>query len=172
MVMRIAGCGLRDTLLGMRILWSAVAVLCAGCCSLRAADAIEEKAVVAAVQTLFDGMSAHDGAKIRSVMTADARLTRIRGDQPAVTVPLEQFLKGIESSQARILERMWDPKVLLRGRLAAVWAEYDFHADGKFTHCGIDSFLLVKAADAWKITTIAYTMETEGCAPSPLGPPK
>jgi len=132
----------------------------------------EEKAVVAAVKTVFDGMAAHDAAKIQGGLAPDARLTRVRGDQPAATVSAEQFVKGIEANHSHLLERMWDPKVMLRGRLAAVWAPYDFHADGKFTHCGVDSFLLVKGADGWKITSIAYTVETEACAPSPLGPPK
>jgi hypothetical protein len=155
----------------MRIV-GVLALLWAGCCGLPAADTGEEKAVVAAVQALFDGMAAHDGAKLQSALAADARLTRLRGDQLPVTVAAEQFVKGIEANHSRLLERMWDPKVMVRGRLAAVWAEYDFHADGKFTHCGVDSFLLVKGADGWKITSIAYTVETEGCSPSPLGPPK
>jgi len=139
---------------------------------LGAADSGEEKAVVAAIQKVFDGMAAHDGALIRSVVTEDARLTRVRGDQPVATSSIDQFVHGIEGNQGRLLERMWDPKVMVSGRLAAVWAPYDFHLDGKLNHCGIDSFLMAKTAEGWKITSIAYTVETEGCAPSPLGPPK
>lgn len=137
-----------------------------------AADSGEDNAILATVQRMFDGMAAHDGAMIRGAMTADARITPIRGDQPGAAVSVEQFAHSMETNQSRLLERMWAPKVMVRGHLASVWAEYDFHKDGKFTHCGIDAFLLFKTADGWKISSIAYTAETEGCAPSPLGPPK
>lgn len=139
---------------------------------LHAADSDEEKAVLATIQKVFDGMAAHDAAAIRAVMAEDARLTPIRGDRPVSSVSVDQFLKGIEGNQAKLLERIWDPKVMVSGRLAAVWAPYDFHSDGKFGHCGIDSFLMARTADGWKITSIAWTAETEGCKPSPLGPPK
>jgi ketosteroid isomerase-like protein len=157
----------------MRILWcAALWMAVVGGAGMQAADSGEEKAIVAAIQKVFDGMAAHDPGMIRSVMMDDARLTAIRGDRPAASLSVEQFLKGIEGNQSKLLERMWDPKVMVRGRLAAVWAEYDFHSDGKFGHCGVDSFLMVKTADGWKISSIAWTAETEGCAPSPLGPPK
>jgi Putative lumazine-binding len=156
----------------MRILWCAVAVATAGSMVLRAADSSGETAVLAAVQKVFDGMAAHDTRMMRSVMMDDARLTAIRGDRPATGISVDQFLKGIEGNQSRLLERIWDPKVMVSGRLAAVWAEYDFHSDGQFGHCGVDSFLMVKTAEGWKISSIAWTAETEGCAPSPLGPPK
>ncbi len=45
----------------------------------------------------------------------------------------------------------------------------DFHADGKFSHCGIDVFNLVRMPDGWKISGGMFTMQREGCAESPLG---
>ena len=50
-------------------------------------------------------------------------------------------------------------------------APYDFHRDGEFSHCGVDAFTLVRTESGWKISGGVYTVETEGCAPSPLGPP-
>ena len=52
-----------------------------------------------------------------------------------------------------------------------VWAPYDFHVNGAFSHCGVDVFSLVRTAEGWRIAAVAYTVEREGCAPSPLGPP-
>ena len=156
----------------MRILWQTLILIAAAAPVLPAADSEEEKAIVAAVQKVFDGMAAHDPAMIRSVVTDDARLTRVRGDQPAASTSIDQFVHGIEGNKARLLERMWEPKILVSGRLAAVWAPYDFHSDGKLTHCGIDSFLMVKDAGGWKISSIAYTVVTDACGTSPLGPPK
>ena len=67
---------------------------------------------------------------------------------------------------------MWEPKVLIRGAIAQLWAPYDFHREGKFNHCGIDSVSLVKVGGAWKIAGISYTSETLNCPASPLGPVK
>jgi hypothetical protein len=66
---------------------------------------------------------------------------------------------------------MWKPKVLEQGSIAVVWADYDFHLNGKFSHCGIDAINLVKAEKSWKIAGIVFSKTVSGCGPSPLGPP-
>jgi hypothetical protein len=65
---------------------------------------------------------------------------------------------------------MWDPLVLVHGRIAVVWAPYDFHINGEFSHCGVDAFTLIKTENGWQIAGAAYTIEPKGCAASPLGP--
>jgi hypothetical protein len=138
--------------------------------SLAAADG-DEKSILAAMQKLFDGMAAHDAAMIKSAMTADARLVRVRQGKTASTSG-DDFATSIAGNKNQLLERIWSPTVLVRGNIAMVWAEYDFHSNGKFHHCGIDAFLMLKTDEGWKASTISDTSETEGCKPSPLGPPK
>ena len=48
---------------------------------------------------------------------------------------------------------------------------YDFWIDGKFSHCGIDAFDLIKTEEGWKLAGGVYTIESK-CEPSPLGPLK
>jgi ketosteroid isomerase-like protein len=146
-------------------------VLLAPLC-MAAAGADEEKSVLAAVQQLFDGMSAHDAAMIKGAMTPDAKLIGARSGRPASTVSRDDFAASIAANKSQLLERIWNPQVLVRGNIAMVWAEYDFHANGTFNHCGIDTFLMLKTEEGWKATAISYTSETEGCKPSPLGAPK
>ena len=141
------------------------------CLSLAAADP-EEKAVVDTVQKMFDGMTAHNAEAIKSVMTPDARAVGIRDGKMGTPRSRDELAQGIAGGQTPILERMWNPQVLVRGKIANVWTEYDFHNNGKFSHCGIDTFLLLKTDEGWKIFSLTYTMETQGCKPSPLGPPK
>ncbi len=65
---------------------------------------------------------------------------------------------------ANVLERFTGaPRVLVRGRVAQVWGEYEFLRDGKFSHCGVDAVSLFKTVEGWKIATIVYTAETTGC---------
>jgi hypothetical protein len=49
--------------------------------------------------------------------------------------------------------------------MAQVWAPYDFHLDGKFSHCGVDMFTLVQGKDGWRIAAIAYTGRKDACPP-------
>ena len=132
----------------------------------------EVNAVVATVQKLFDAMAKHDPDAARAVLLGDGRIVAIKADGSVSGGTQEQFAARLSTMKEPILERMWNPTVLVQGRIAQLWAEYDFRRAGKFSHCGIDSVSLAKSGDQWKITGIAYTMETEGCAPSPLGEPK
>lgn len=130
-----------------------------------------EKEILDAVQGTFDAMAAKDQEQLKKLFLADARLISMRGTQLSNT-PAEQFTARIAAIKEPILERMWNPKVMLDGNIAVLWAEYDFHRSGKFSHCGIDVVNLLKTGDGWKITSIQYTVQTDGCKPSPLGPPK
>jgi len=128
------------------------------------AQTSDEEAAIATVQRTFDGMAAHDAAMIRSTMLPDARLYSVRDTgAPAVTAA-EDFISRIAAAQGALLERFTErPRVLIRGRMAQVWGEYEFLRDGKFNHCGVDTATLFKTADGWKIAALAYTTETMGC---------
>ena len=133
-----------------------------------AEDPGEEKLVTGAVQKLFDAMAAHDSDAARAVTIPEGRVVGV-GEKRTSNISQEEFAARLATTKdSGYLERMWNPKVNIRGSIANVWADYDFHLNGKFTHCGIDSFSLVKSGGTWKIAGIVYTVETAGCAPSPL----
>lgn len=129
----------------------------------------------APVDRLFDAMGRRDTAAMRALLTPGSRLVSIRGDSagaaPRVTNDTA-FFRSLAVGHGQLRERIWSPIVRLRGPLAIVWAPYDFHVDGRRTHCGIDAFTLVRADSVWRITDIAYTVERRNCADSPLGPPR
>ena len=126
--------------------------------------------ITALVQKTFDAMAAKDGPAIESCFTKDARLIAIRESGESSSTNVADFAKRISSATFKVLERMWNPEVRISGRLATLWAPYDFHRDGKRTHCGIDQVDLVQTPDGWRIATLIYTIETKACPDSPLGP--
>ena len=135
----------------------------------------EEKAVLAAVQGFFDSMVTKDIEAAKKVLVPEGRLfsVRVQDGEKVVRISSNQdFIDGLARSTDDWLERMWDPEVKIRGSIATVWTPYDFHINGKFSHCGIDAFDLVKKDGAWMISGGTYTVERTGCAESPLGPPK
>jgi hypothetical protein len=128
-----------------------------------AADTSDEIDVLAAVQKTFDGMAANDAAKILAAMTPDARLYGVRNGAP-YAMSAEQWANRIATIKSQLIERFTKaPAVTIHGAIANVWGEYEFLRDGKFGHCGVDSFNLLKTAEGWKVATILDTEETTGC---------
>jgi hypothetical protein len=124
----------------------------------------------AVVQKLFDAMAARDALAAKSLFVPDAGLFSLGTNGKANRMPLIDFLNVLGSGKAEWKERIWNANVLVHGAIAVVWAPYDFHLSGNFTHCGYDSISLLKTAAGWKITYISDTRETEGCV-NPIGPP-
>jgi hypothetical protein len=147
-------------------------LLLSGCAFLFAGPATGENEAIATVQQLFDAMAAHNADATHALFTPGATLVAVRANGAVSTSTSEEFVAHVGTAKQPWLERMWNSKVLIHGGLAVVWADYDFHLNAKFSHCGVDSVTLVNISGGWKISGIAYTMETSGCAPSPLGPPK
>ena len=129
-----------------------------------AAQTSDEKDVVAAVQKTFDGMAANDAGKILASMTADARLYGVRANGSSYSLPAEQWANRLVGLKSEFVERFTkSPAVSIHGTIANVWGEYELLRDGKFSHCGVDSFNLLKTAEGWKVAAILDTEETTGC---------
>lgn len=72
-----------------------------------------------------------------------------------------------------VTERGWSPEVRVNGPLAMVWYPYDLYLDGKWSHCGVDAFTLIKHDGRWHIATMAWSAEQPpACEKHPNGPPR
>jgi hypothetical protein len=134
----------------------------------------DREAVLATVQTFFDTMTARDVEGARRVMVPDGRFYAMEMRKPTTALQSftsEEYFGRLQRSQRTNRERIWNPEVRVHGLIATVWAPYDLWTDGKFSHCGVDAFDLIKTAEGWKISGGAFTMES-ACEPSPLGPLK
>lgn len=130
--------------------------------------------ILGTVQQFFDALGTRDVQMARQGMIMDGQYHRVREDAGQTSiqrVTFEEFASTLSSSDVVLLERMWEPTVLHHGPIAMVWTDYDFHRDGNFSHCGVDAFHLVRTDSGWKISSIVFTVEPQGCVPSPLGPP-
>lgn len=130
--------------------------------------------VVATAETLLRAISTRDGALAQSVIhpAADFVATgpAAGGNTRVVFTSGDSTVVQLATARERYHERMWQATALVTGDVAVVSAPYDFHIDGAFSHCGTDTFTLVRHEGRWRITHVAYTVERDGCRPSPLGP--
>lgn len=126
--------------------------------------------VVSTVQRLFDAMAARDAAGILALLTPEAGIASIRPNQSLNQISGADFAARIAASKDALLERIWQPEVRVAGRIATLWAPYDFHIGTRLSHCGVDSITLFATPEGWKVAGVYYSVvEAAQCAPSPLG---
>lgn len=128
----------------------------------------EEDAVKNTVNLLFDGMRKSNGDMIRNAFASEGILQTVIVTRDKKTVvrtePLDTFIKVITTPHKELYdERIVFETIKIDGDLAIVWAPYQFFLDDKFSHCGIDSFQLVKIDSVWKIQYLIDTRKREGC---------
>jgi hypothetical protein len=131
----------------------------------------ERTAVLATVQKVFDAMRTRDTLLLKSAFDSSARLVGVQaprggsgGEIITLTTPSQfgaGFVRGNPATPWN--ERMYDPEVRIDDNVAQVWGYYTFHLGTTFNHCGVDAFMLVKVAGAWKITQVADSHRTVGC---------
>ena len=141
--------------------------------STAAPPSAERDAVVAAAQSLFDGMRTRDTARLRALVAPHVSFVATQIDsagRPHVSSQrIGDFLVRVAAGGEELRERMWEPVVHIDGAIATLWAPYDFHMGARFSHCGHDAFHLARTESGWIITAVAFTVQPKGCAPSPLG---
>lgn len=121
------------------------------------------------VKEMLIAISTNDIEKVKNHVLEEGRVFRIRKDGISFRSNTD-FFKQTADQSTDYFERMWDPIIMYRGDLAIAWTTYDFHLNGKFSHCGAESFTLTRFNNRWMVVDWAYTAnETENCN-SPLGP--
>ena len=117
----------------------------------KSAQSANDQAIMAPINNLFDAMRAHDGDKILSQFTATAHLQRAGKDNQVKSSSLAKFATSIGKATKYLDEQLFNVTILQSGNLASVWTPFAFYVDKKLSHCGVNSFQLVKGADGWKI---------------------
>ena len=146
--------------------WLLVAVLMARVGLLSAQDAPDRDAILSTVNRFFAGMKARDTALMRSAVDSGAAAVAVAYRDGIPTIVATSF----QAAAARIAalssgpeERLLAAEVWQDGDVAMVWAPYRVDRAGAESHCGHDSFTLIRRADRWLIADGAYTARPDGC---------
>jgi hypothetical protein len=131
----------------------------------------DREAILGVTRRLFDGMRAGDSAAVRAVFHPRAAFIGALEREGTASVKFEDpegFIKAVGSPH----EQVWDERIRNEvlhqdGTLASVWMDYSFYLGDKFSHCGVDAFLLAREGADWKIVTLADTRRRQGCPDQP-----
>jgi len=134
----------------------------------QSASTNDKTQILKVVQQFFDALESRDTAAFNNTSVVDRYAYFIQERSDSVFTgsrSAAKFSERLAASKNVVTEKMRekDVKVEVHKRIAMVWAPYDLWIDKKFSHCGVDVFTLLKTTEGWKIATIAYTMEPEGC---------
>lgn len=124
----------------------------------------QENQIKETINNLFLGMKNADAKMVSSVFYENAILQTISKDETVKTDELKNFVSTISNLKKNDLdEKIKYSSIQIDGNLASVFTPYEFYFRGKFSHCGANSFQLVKQNNVWKIQYLIDTRRKENC---------
>lgn len=120
------------------------------------------------IASMFAGMKSKNTDLIKAAFHPDATMQTVKSGETGSELgsnSVEDFLNRIASTPATTTldERILDYQIKVDGDMAAAWTPYEFYVNENFSHCGVNSFQLIRTPDGWKITYIIDTRRKEGC---------
>ncbi|WP_246539010.1 nuclear transport factor 2 family protein [Litoribacter ruber] len=127
-----------------------------------------EKAVENTIAKLFDGMRDKDQAALEAVFHEKAIMHTVteNGEQAALGEnSVRDFVNriAVTPAETRLDERILEYHIRVDGEMASAWTPYEFYVNDSFSHCGVNSFQLIKENGDWKITYVMDTRRKVGC---------
>lgn len=123
-----------------------------------------EDSVKSVITTLFAAMKASDATTLKTCFSDSAILQTITRNGRVRTEQVSVFLSQIASlPKDSADERISFGLVKADDALAIAWTPYQFYYAGKFSHCGVNSFQLVRTNGIWKIQYLIDTRRRTGC---------
>jgi len=129
----------------------------------------DARAVEQVLLTMAEGMRLGDSTVVRNLFTDDAAFysvfTTKDGDRMLRPGSVDQWITAIGTPHDEAWnEELWDMEISIDGVLAHVWAPYAFYLGDQFSHCGVNSFQLVKGNDdQWRIFHGTDTRRRSDC---------
>ena len=126
-----------------------------------------EDSVKQTINKLFEGMKSADVEMMKGAFASEAILQTISEREGKVTVRTEnvsQFAENIKQIQKGDAdEQIVYETVKIDANLAIAWTPYKFYYKGNFSHCGVNSFQLVRLNGEWKIQYLIDTRRKKDC---------
>ena len=127
----------------------------------------EKKLILEKVNLFFKVLETKETALYNTLVYPNAQIWTIRPQQDTLKVAMRSFsddMIRLVAMKTVIEEKLLSYEIKVHNNIAVVWAPYTLSLSGKFSHCGVDIFTLLKTTEGWKIVSTVYSVEPEGCA--------
>ena len=127
-----------------------------------------EDSVKTVVNNLFKAMKGADAALLKTVFADSAVLQTIVNPKAGKTIIRNDAVAGFidfvsKQTAGAADEQISFGSIKIDGDLASVWTPYKFYFNGNFSHCGVNSFQLVRVNKEWKIQYLIDTRRKTNC---------
>lgn len=122
----------------------------------------EREPVVEVVDRFLKAIDEKDTALFNSVLIDNAQAFVSQGNE-VETKAMKMLVDFPADQQWKERIDKDKVKVAVSGLIASVSAPYHFWINEEFSHCGYETFALVKEKGSWKITSLTFSVEREGC---------
>lgn len=129
----------------------------------------QEQEVKRTIDIFFEGLHSGDTVLIKKVLHPEVKMQTTFFNEEGLPVlrtsPAANFLKSVGSKKPedKWFEKLLDYNIHVDANLASAWTPYEFYVNDRFSHCGVNSFQLVKLKGNWLITYLIDTRRREGC---------
>lgn len=127
----------------------------------------EETEIKQTITAFFEAFHKQDSVALKKYvskeMTLQSVISDAQGEAKIKMTEFSAFLKSIVAipKEVKFDERILSVAVQSDGLMANAWTDYEFYINEKFSHCGVNSFQLVKENKVWKIFYIVDTRRTD-----------
>lgn len=133
----------------------------------------DTRAVIAVADSVLAALTSGDNAALAR-LTIDSSVVGGVGLRDGVErLSLRSWGQYIKrTGPPTFTERGFGATAHVQDRAAQVWMPYDLYIADKWSHCGVDTFTLMKNDGRWRVAALIYTIEQPpACKPHPAGPP-
>jgi len=123
-----------------------------------------EDSVKATINKMFTAMKNSDATSLKECFADSAILQTIMRNGKVRNEQVVNFINQISKlPKDSADERIKFDLVRVDDALAIAWTPYEFYYAGKFSHCGVNSFQLVRLNGQWRIQYLIDTRRRTGC---------
>lgn len=127
-----------------------------------------EDSVKMVINKMFTAMKNADGEMLKSTFSDSIVFQSIGRNKEGVMIVRNEspagFIDQISNAKPGSLdERITFETIKVDGPLAFAWTPYSFYFNNNFSHCGVNSFQLVRFNGVWKIQYIIDTRRKDNC---------
>ena len=129
----------------------------------------EEEAVKQVVVEFFEAFHKQDTASLKAMALPDSRMESIGNNEEGKIMlrksTYDEFLGRIAgiSPDMEFKEELTDYIIKVDGAMANAWTPYKFWINGELSHCGVNSFQMIKQEGEWKVFYVVDTRRKDGC---------